>query len=60
MAHVCLVASAKMCLYCKIQNCALLAQMNDESPQESLQWLKGTVTGFMGTGLYSPDNQDAA
>ena len=60
MAHVCSVASAKMCLYCRIQNCSLLAQMNDESPQESFQWLKGTVTGFMGTGLHSPDKQDAA
>ena len=39
MAYVCLVASAKMCLYCKIQNCALLAQMNDEMNDESPQSL---------------------
>ena len=50
MAYVCSVASTKMCLYCRIQNCSLLAQMNDESPQSLFNGSKGQWQDSWGLG----------
>ena len=60
MAYVCSVASARNVFI--LQDSKLFFAGTNErwKSSESFQWLKGTVTGFMGTGLHSPDKQDAA